>query len=148
MFGVQGWTWGDPKPTSITFFLDGTCKVSDQHGRPIKGTFVDNKEVRFADSAPIADHSGDVIPRTQFATHEQVIAALVVERVDWHKLTSAGWPQLKYEALRELPPGRVPRTPIEELKKIRDPQLRKDALRFRREMDEERAKESAALDSE
>ncbi len=146
VFGVQGWSWGDPKPTSITFFLDNTCKVSDQHGRPIKGTLVDNKEVRFADTAPIADHGGAVIPRPQFATHEQVIAALAEERVDWQKLVTAGWPQLRYEALKAL--KAIPSTPIEELKKIRDAQLRRDALKLRRELEDDRDKESAATAEE
>ena len=55
VFGVSGWTWGEPRPKSITFFLDNTAKVSDQHGRPIKGTVVDNKEVRFAAGPPSND---------------------------------------------------------------------------------------------
>ena len=37
VFGVAGWTWGEQRPTSITFFLDGSAMVCDQHGRPIKG---------------------------------------------------------------------------------------------------------------
>lgn len=124
-FGVVGWQWGDQKPSSITFFINGTCKVSDQHGRPIKGTVHDNKPVYF-------DRS----------THAQVIAALTEERVDWTKLPCAGWPQLPYaqlKALKDLPP-----TPLDELKKIQDPQLRKDALRIKREVDEARAKELQA----
>lgn len=73
------------------------------------------------------------------STHAQVVAALAAERVDWRTLTWAGWPQLPYEELcnlKELPP-----TPVDELKNIRDPKLRKDALRARREYDEVRTKE-------
>jgi hypothetical protein len=145
-FGVQGWTWGEPRPKSITFFLDGTAKVSDQHGRPIRGTVVDNKEVRFADAAPIADRGGDVVPRPQFASHAQVIAALAAERVDWLKLDRAGWPQLPYDELVKL--AELPPTPLEELRKIRDPQLRKDALRARREADDARSKEMQEAEQE
>ena len=139
IFGVQGWTWGEPRPKSITFFLDNTAKVSDQHGRPIKGT-VDpstNREVRFASRPPAQDDPPGA--RAGLATHAQVIAALVVERVDWQKLACAGFPQLPYEELKKLPS--LPPTPIEELRKIRDPQLRKDALKARREVDEARIKE-------
>lgn len=147
VFGVQGWHWGEPRPTTITWFLDNTAKVSDQHGRPIKGTVgTDGKPVRFADCAPIADQSGEVLPRPQFATHAQVIAALAAERVDWQKLVHAGWPQLPYAELCKLPS--LPPTPLEELKKIRNPQLRKDALRARREVDEVRAKEMETSEAE
>ena len=122
VFGVQGWSWGEQRPTCITFFLNGTVKVSDQHGRPIKGTVKDNKPVYF-----------------EKCTHAQVIAALADERIDWTTLTCAGWPQLPYaqlKLLKELPP-----TPLDELRKIADAQLRKDALRIRREVDSAREKE-------
>lgn len=122
VFGVQGWNWGEQRPTSITFFLNGTAKVSDQHGRPIKGTVQDGKPVYFA-----------------VCNHAQVIKALAAERIDWQSLVCAGWPQLTYKelmALKELPP-----TPLEELRKITDADLRKDALRARREVDAIREKE-------
>lgn len=137
VFGVQGWTWGEPRIKSITFFLDGTAKVCDQHGRPIKGTVVDSKEVKFALTAP----SNDDLPgaRAALATHAQVIAALTAERVDWKTLTCAGWPQLPYAELMKLPT--LPPTPLEELRKIANASLRKDALRARREVDEIRNKE-------
>ncbi len=144
VFGVQGWSWGEPRPKSITFFLDGTAKVSDQHGRPIKGCVVDNKEVRFASGPPSPDDAPDA--RKGLATHAQVIAALALERVDWKTLTWAGWPQLPYAELKTL--ISLPPTPIEELRKIRDSSLRKDALRARREVDEERAKEMQAIEEE
>lgn len=131
MFGVQGWTWGEPRPRSITFFLDNTARVSDQHGRPIRGSVIDNKEFRFAAGPP----PNDMIPgsRNHLATHAQVIAALAADRIDWLKLSRAGWPQLTYDELKKLP--ELPPTPLEELKKIKDPALRKDALRIRREYD-------------
>lgn len=132
VFGVQGWTWGDPKPTCITFFIDGTTRVCDQHGRPIRGSVLDGKEVLF--NGPHAD----------------VVAALAKERVDWRTLTCAGWPQLPYEQLKEAykDTSELPPTPIDELKKIRDPELRRAALRLRREADEAAAKELQAADVE
>lgn len=151
VFGVQGWTWGQPQPRSITFFLDGTAKVSDQHGRPIKGTVVDNKEVRFAQAAPKADDPPGA--RAKLATHAQVIEALAKERVDWTTLACAGWPQLPYEELVRLPDGVFPpvmgtkqerEAYLDELRKIRDPELRRAAIRLRREMEDTRAKELAA----
>lgn len=144
VFGVQGWTWGEPRPRSITFFLDGTAKVSDQHGRPIRGTVVENKEVLFAQGPPKNDDAPGA--RANLASHAQVIEALAVERVDWRDLSCAGWPQLSYDELKKLP--ELPPTPLEELRKIRDPQLRKDAMRARREANEVRAKEMAALEED
>lgn len=58
----------------------------------------------------------------------------------------AGWPQLPYDKLKELP--ELPQTPIAELKKIRDPELRRDALRIRREADQVREKELQAIADE
>jgi len=144
VFGVQGWLWGEPVPKSITFFLDGTAKVSDQHGRPIKGAVINNKEVKFALTPPKYDDKlGD---RADLATHTQVIAALDAERVDWRTLDSAGWPQLPYEQLIKLPS--LPPTPVEELRKIPNSDLRKAAFRARREFDEAKAKELEALEAE
>ena len=144
VFGIQGWTWGDPKPRSITFFLDNTCRVSDQHGRPIKGTVIDNRIVMFAPHGPTQDDPPGA--RAKYATHTQVIEALVAERVDWTRLDMAGWPQIPYEALKKL--AVLPPTPLDELRKIPDTQLRRDALRIRREVDEFRAKETAAVELE
>lgn len=129
IFGVQGWNWGEQRPTSITFFLDGTAKVSDQHGRPIPGVVQDGKGVYFAK-----------------CTHLQIIGALALERIDWKTLVCAGWPQIPYAALKELKD--LPPTPLEELRKIKDSVLRKDALRIRREVDEARAKELQITDDE
>lgn len=144
VFGVAGWSWGEPRPKSITFFLDGTAKVCDQHGRPIRGTVLNDKEVRFAQAPPANDDQPDA--RANLATHAQVIAALAAERIDWRTLSCAGWPQLSYAELIKIP--ELPPTPIEELKKIRDPQLRKDALRARREVDSAREKELVDADAE
>ena len=143
-FGVQGWSWGEPRPKSITFFLDGTAKVCDQHGRPIRGTVVDNREVRFAATAPGNNDAPGA--RAGLATHAQVIAALIAERVDWRTLVCAGWPQLSYEKLCNLPD--LPPTPLDELRKIKDPDLRRDALRARREADEAMAKELSSVEAE
>ena len=172
MFGVQGWDWGPQRPSAVTFFLNGTAKVSDQHGRPIKGV---------------------VNPETQVATlfdqctHAQTVAALMGERVDvigemnavgtpcntckgkrqvqggkWcpachHKASAestglrpclivSGWPQLPYKELQRL--KTLPQTPIEELRKIKNAELRKDALRIRREHDEAREKELVNAEQE
>lgn len=130
VFGVQGWTWGDQVPTTITFFLDGTAKVSDQHGRPIRGVVTKEGKPLYFDKC----------------THARVIAALADERVDWKELVCAGWPQLPYAELKALPD--LPPTPLEELRKIADPALRKDALRIRREVDEAREKELQAAEEE
>jgi hypothetical protein len=187
-FGLTGFVFGEPRPTSITFFLDGSAMVSDQYGRCIRRCITpEGAELRFADCAPDANKEGLVEPRPQFATHVQTIEALTAERVDWlaysvswrdrsnqnkvrtgmslkqaHDLRSrlvaegnsmvtvartiacAGWPQLPYEELKKLP--ELPPTPLDELRKIRDPQFRKDALRVRREADEASARESVAED--
>ena len=147
VFGVQGWMWGPPVPRTITFFLDNTAKVSDQYGRPIRGTLVDNKEVLFAMTAPSADPKVIVNDptRKKYATHAQVIAALDKERIDWKKLTCAGFPQLPYEELKGLiDAGILPVTPVDDLRNIRNPELRKAALKARREVDEAVAKEMQA----
>lgn len=131
VFGVSGWTWGDQRPTSMTFFLDGTARVFDQHGRPIKG-IVDtktNKAIYF-----------------EKCSHAQVITALAEERIDWLALTCAGWPQLPYDQLKTL--ENLPPTPVSDLQKIKDSVLRKDALRIRREVDEAKVKELQAIEAE
>lgn len=148
VFGVQGWVWGEPKPTSITFYLDNTARVSDQYGRPIKGIALTEpsgaiREVRFA-AAPASEENLNT--RKGLATHAQVVAALAAERIEWQKLPYAGWPQLPYAELKQL--ATIPPTPVEELRKIAEPQLRKDALRIRREVDEARAKEVSANQEE
>jgi hypothetical protein len=144
IFGVQGWTWGEQRPSAITFFLNGTVRVSDQHGRPVKGAVVDGAGVYF-----------------DRCTHRQVIEALTRERIDWTMLTCAGWPQLTYDELSKLspeavarvlpPPGSTPQEReeyVRQLRQIKDTGLRRDALRMRREMDGERAKELEAADEE
>lgn len=140
VFGVQGWTWGEPRPKSITFFLgcgrdcctrldgvpvcphSGVARVFDQHGRPIRGAVVNGKEVVFAN-----------------VSHTEVIAALEAERIDWQSLSYAGWPQLPYDQLKKL--RQRPPTPESDLRKIRSPALRRDALRIWREWEEEKREE-------
>ncbi len=148
VFGPQGWNWGTQKPKSITFFLDGTAKVSDQWGRPIKGTVDSNqKKVDFAEGPPTGDETdmwkaGIPTKRTKLATHAQVIAALESEGIKWQELVWAGFPQLPYEELKKI--KSFPATPIKELRKIRDRDLRKAALKARREVDEARVREMQA----
>lgn len=156
-FGLQGWSPGEQRPRSITFFLNGTVLVADQHGKAIRGAVVDGRNVWFAVNAPVHDDpddgyivvrvgTGTAPVRTKLATHAEVIAALEADRVDWRKLVWAGWPQLPYEELKRLPT--LPPTPIEELRKIKDGPLRRDALRARREFDEVRTKELQATEAE
>lgn len=140
-FGVQGWRWGEPKVKGITFFLDNTALVSDQYGRPIKGSVIDGKEVKFAMSPPPGEipdgadievdptvRQSEIDARKSYASHAKVVEALESERIEWMKLPMAGWPQLPYDKLKQL--LRVPRTPLEELEKIRDSNMRRDALRM------------------
>ena len=120
VFGVQGWNPGESKPTGITFFTDGTVRVTDQFGNPID------------------DFRGK--------SHVAAIGALTDNRIDWQKLDTAGWPQIPYAELKKLP--NLPDTPAEELRKIKDPALRKDALRARRELDDVRDKQLQEQDAE
>lgn len=73
VFGIQGYSYGEVRPTSVTFFMDGTARVCDHHG---------NKML-----------SG---------THAEVIAELEEASVNWQTLACAGWPQLPYALLKEL----------------------------------------------
>lgn len=141
-FGVQGWSWGTPRPTTITFFTDNTAMVCDQHGRPIKGTEVDGKKVKFAITPPKADGSDIALRQAGLATHLQVVEALEAENIDWKKLTSAGWPQLPYEKLKQL--KELPVVLDDTLEKIGDMNLRRDAMRIRKERTEKLAKELAS----
>ncbi len=83
-FGVQGWTWGNPIPHSVTFFLDDTAMVCDQYGRPIKGAILSStgKEVLFAPSPPVASREGVVTPRPWLGSHVAVVEALLEEKID------------------------------------------------------------------
>lgn len=146
VFGPQGWLWGQQRAKGITYFLDGTAKVTDQHGRPIRGATVgaENKVVLFAQGPP----SPEDMPgsRDKYLRHAQVIEVLEAEKVDWQALVSAGFPQLPYEKLKTLKV--IPPTPIRELKKIRDLELRRAALKIRREVDEARHKELQEVEEE
>lgn len=173
VFGIQGWSWGEQRPTHITFLTNGTCRVIDQHGRLIRG-------VVLGDGVPIYFDR---------ASHAQVVKALLDDqtlRIDvihemnetgqpcqrckgtglsgerpcnecWHKptgrctgikktITCVGWPQLPYEQLKLL--NELPPTPITELYKIKNTPMRKDALRIRREVDKAKAAEQQGIDEE
>lgn len=166
-FGVQGWNWGTPIPNSVTFFIDGTAMVCDQHGRPIKGAILSStgKEVLFAPAPPAGSREGIVTPRPWLANHEQVIAALMEEKIDVidhmnsagtactrcqgqgkygnercrlckgsgikQTVQCAGWPQIPYDQLTKL--KNLPKSADEDIAKISDPKLRRDAMRIRRE---------------
>ena len=60
-------------------------------------------------------------------------------------IVTAGWPQLSAEQLASMD---LPPTPLEELRKIRDPILRKAALGARRAADDVKAKEMQAAEAE
>lgn len=117
VFGIQGYEYGEIRPTSITFFIDGTTRVSDHRGNPIPA------------------YAG---------SHQEVIAKLADVGIDWQKLTSAGWPQIPYDELKEL--HTVPPTPIEELAKIREKSLRADAIKMRREVDAAAVEETEVVE--
>ena len=106
VFGIQGWEYGEVRPKSITFFIDGTSRVHDHRGNSI------------------AEFAG---------LHAETIAKLEESGVDWQKLDWAGWPQLSYAELKKL--DRLPETPLDELAKIKNKSLRADAVRIRREVD-------------
>ena len=106
VFGIQGWEYGEVRPKSVTFFIDGSSKVSD--------------------------HRGNAIPDLA-GSHSQTIAKLADAGFDWQKLDSAGWPQLPYDELKAL--AFLPATPLDELAKIKNRELRIDAMRIRREVD-------------
>jgi hypothetical protein len=151
--------WGEARPVTITFFLDNTAMVADQYGRPIRGTIVNNKEVFFAMEAPQSDDTPTT--RAKLATHAQTIAALTAERVDWTKLTWAGWPQISYDELKALPT--VPSWSFSSEHRaasnsvgpcgcvvcsIRDPKIRRDAMRFKQEMDNLLTKQMDEINAE
>lgn len=149
-FGVQGWSYGEPRPKTITFFLDGTAMVCDQHGRPIRAALLEKegeqpRELLFAVKSPQQDDKPGA--REKLSTHQQVVEALQAEAVDWKRLTCAGWPQLSYTLLKELPA--LPPWPFSKTHdpasapcrcvrcSIRDPKLRADSLRAYQEQSEE-----------
>lgn len=113
VFGIQGWEYGEVRPRSITFFTDGTTRVVDHRGNAI------------------SEYTG---------SHASVIARLKDSGIDWQKLDYAGWPQLPYEELKEL--VKLPPTPLDELQKIANKELRTDAMRMRRESDAAAAEEA------
>lgn len=106
VFGIQGYEYGEVRPKSITFFVDGTARVGDHRGNPIQ---------------------------VYAGSHKEVIVKLEDAGVDWQKLDWAGWPQLEYSELKEL--GVTLVTPLDELVKIKDKELRTNAIKFRRELD-------------
>lgn len=114
VFGVQGYEYGTPIPRGITFNVDGTAKVVDHRGNPMK---------------------------TYVGSHQAVVEQLkeAVPPVDWQKLDWAGWPQLPYSDLAEL--TTLPPTPLEELAKIPNKALRIDAIKMRREVDAAKVEE-------
>ncbi len=166
VFGLQGFTWGRQEPKSLTFFLNNTCMVCDQWGRPIKGASVDGKEVWFAPRPPIQD---DPIPghiihnraKVRLATHAEAIAALAYERIDWQTLTCAGFPQLPYAELKKIKVMPFwPFSPTHDPAptagvfctcvrcSITDPSIRKDAMRLYAEGKEAREAEMRDVDED
>jgi hypothetical protein len=151
-FGLENFTWPEPVPCAITWYLDGTASVFDQFGRPIKGFVTsDGREVLLADRPPEHQQATLKIRRTEkFCTHLQAVQALEAEEVDWRTLPSSGWPQLPIELLRSLP--NLPDPPLDQLHGIKSESLRKASLLRRLEMDTEtaarRAREEAQAESE
>jgi hypothetical protein len=164
VFGIQGFKYSDPIVRTVTWFIDNTALVADQYGRCIKGILTkDAHEILFAPSAPDATmpsgagidlpkspfHAGrrPPPPEKRYATHLEVYDALIAEGVDIRKLSVCGWPQLPYDLLVELK-DLLPPVPIEQLHTIKAPELRKDALRMRLEMDTRRDEQRAREEME
>jgi len=165
-FGPQGFVWPAPVPMAITFFLDGSALVADQFGRPIKGCDNNGKQVLFAAGPPEGGRDNTepyvkrkVVTRTltggkeerALGTHVEVVAALEAEGINWHKLTWAGIPQLPYDTLKKLycPDGswrNLSAVSVSELRRIPDPDGRKNLLRLRREYDEARTADAVDED--
>lgn len=78
-FGIQGWNWGTPRIKSVTFFIDNTAMVSDQHGRPVRGIYDEktNENYLFAMTPPHGDAQRANEPRAKYATHQQVVDILL-----------------------------------------------------------------------
>lgn len=58
--------------------------VCDQYGRQIRRCVrEDGRELLFADKPPEANRENEVTARPQFATHEEVLASLAEEGIDW-----------------------------------------------------------------
>lgn len=70
----------------------------------------------------------DEVTRRQVKLLEEGNTAVMVERT----VACAGWPQLPYEQLKRLKD--LPPTPLEELAKIPDAAMRRDAMKMRREI--------------
>ncbi len=106
--------------------------------------------MRFAPHPPDEDKKkANPKDYARLGTHVQVLAAIAAERVDWVTLTWAGWPQLPYAQLKQLHDAeRLPQTPLEELRKIKDKALRQDALKMRREADADRVREMQEVEME
>lgn len=129
-FGIQGWSYGDIKPTSITFFIDGTAIVADHRGNPIEKLGALRMPLQ-----PPTNEEDSYQKRASFPRHAEVIAELRQMGIDWQRLTYAGWPQLEYEQLKEI--AVLPPTPRDELARIRVKALRADAIKMRDEADAE-----------
>lgn len=164
-FGLQGWTPPEQRVSGLTFFLNGTAMVCDQLGQPIRGTVkASGSPVFFAMMPPQQDDKNPGYRQSidgngkrvmvKLATHAEVVAALGEERIEWSTLTFAGFPQLAYEELKKL--ARLPSWPFSDVHdpnspvglsctcvtcSIRDPKLRKDAIRVRREVNDSRERE-------
>lgn len=145
----------------------GFAKVCDQHGRPIKGTVSEegtvvlfNKCSHAQTIAALQAEGIDVLAAINDAGG-QCLRCKGTKMfnnkwcpVCYHKasgtstglkpmVTCTGWPQLPYDKLKKL--KNLPMTPIEELVKIHDQELRRDALKMRKEMEAEHQKALAIL---
>ncbi len=103
-------------------------------------------ELRWRDKTGAPKHRGGMTQAEAASMQARLIgegcAPVIVDRA----ISAAGWPQLPYDELKKL--AELPPTPLAELKKILDTNLRRDALRMRREADEAREKEMAGAEAE
>lgn len=170
-FGLVGWAPPPQGVVGITFFIDGTAMVTDQHGRPIRGVVKPGSTpIYFAMQPPKQDNQNPGYRESineqgkktlvKLATHLEVVRALEGEGIDWRGLTSAGWPQIPYADLKKLkalppipfqkdhdpnPQNGAPCTCV--ACSIKDPVIRKDAIRIHAEINAARAKEVADVEA-
>lgn len=142
-FGIQGWDYGEIRPTTVVFLITGIARVCDHHGNPIEELC---------------------------GPHAEVLATLKEAGFDWHiaddekstlwlvrksrgkmdknvtMMSVAGFPHLPYAELKKMP--RLPETPIDELRNIKNKKHRNDALKARAEADRENQRSMDAEEGE
>jgi len=142
-FGIQGWDYGEVRPTTIVFLITGIARVCDHHGNPID---------------ELCGPHADILAQLKEAGFDWFVAddeqrTLWLTRKNRGKMDKnvsmmsvAGFPHLPYAELKKMP--RLPETPIDELRNIKNKKHRNDALRARAEADRENQKSMEAEEGE